>query len=100
MEVLRLEKRERNEEVDSKEGDDDDEDSELLSERDWWRLERRSSIDKCFFCNAASAAAASASSLDSSIVFANCEQWQGEVQIAKHNATGTRIRDGIEVWVV
>lgn len=43
-------KRERKEEVDSVEGS-------MLIERVCWRLERRSSIDKCFFCNAASASA-------------------------------------------
>lgn len=52
MEALRSLKWERKEEVDSNEGDADD-DSEF-SERVWWRLERRSSIDKCFFCNASS----------------------------------------------
>lgn len=54
MELLELEKRERKFDVDSKEGEADESDSadrrvSELSKRVWWRLERRSSIDWCFF---------------------------------------------------
>lgn len=79
MEALRSLKWERKEEVDSNEGEDDD-DSEF-SERVWWRLERRSSIDECFFCNASSVTFVR---VWSSIVFAN---W------------GVRVRvEGVFVW--
>lgn len=50
MEDLSWEKRERKEEVDSVGGS-----VEVVVDLVWWRLERRSSIDKCFFCKAASA---------------------------------------------
>lgn len=53
MERLESEKRERNEEVEEVEEDEVDEsDSDWraseLSMRVWWRLERRSSIERCF----------------------------------------------------
>lgn len=50
MEDLSWEKRERKEEVDSVGGS-----VEVVVDLVGWRLERRSSIDKCFFCKAASA---------------------------------------------
>lgn len=54
MEDLSWEKRERKEEVDSVGGS-----VEVVVDLVGWRLERRSSIDKCFFCKAASASASS-----------------------------------------